>query len=127
MEQRLLLVSIMTISKEELCMSMSSFVETDRGIISARDIQLSDSIKTINGFVKLEEIKVISNEDPRVSFASKRSLIPIYCKWFVHCWGYELDDVSEAIVLVVPNHNDKGIEKDTYYSILRQAGQKWLS
>ncbi|MEG3031596.1 MAG: hypothetical protein RR796_05075, partial [Victivallaceae bacterium] len=45
-------------------MSMSSFVETERGIISARDLQLSDSIKTINGFVKLEEIKVISNEDP---------------------------------------------------------------
>lgn len=58
------LVSIMTITKEELCMSMSSFVETERGIISARDLQVSDSVKTINGFVKLEEMKVISNEAP---------------------------------------------------------------
>lgn len=27
-------------------------------------------------------------------------------------------------VVIVPNHNSKGVEKGTYYSILRQAGLK---
>lgn len=29
-----------------------------------------------------------------------------------------------SIVVIVPNHNSKGVEKGTYYSILRQAGLK---
>jgi len=28
------------------------------------------------------------------------------------------------VTVVVPNHGSKGIEKGTYYSILRQAGLK---
>lgn len=27
-------------------------------------------------------------------------------------------------VVIVPNHNSKGVEKGTYYSILKQAGLK---
>ena len=33
---------------------------------------------------------------------------------------FEKDDK----IVIVPNHNSKGAEKGTYYSILRQAGLK---
>ena len=33
---------------------------------------------------------------------------------------FEKDDK----IVIVPNHNSKGVEKGTYYSILRQAGLK---
>lgn len=56
-------VSILTVTHEELCMSMNSFVETERGIVGAQELQVSDSVKTINGFVKLADIKIVSNEE----------------------------------------------------------------
>ena len=31
---------------------------------------------------------------------------------------------KDGKVVIVPNHNSKGVEKGTYYSILRQAGLK---
>ena len=33
---------------------------------------------------------------------------------------FEKDDK----IVIVPNHNSKGVEKGTYYSILRQTGLK---
>ena len=32
--------------------------------------------------------------------------------------------VKDGITVIVPNHGSKGIEKGTFYNILRQAGLK---
>ena len=31
---------------------------------------------------------------------------------------------KDGMIVIVPDHNSKGVEKGTYYSILRQAGLK---
>ena len=38
--------------------------------------------------------------------------------------GSHLKFVKGDKTVIVPNHNSKGVEKGTYYSILRQAGLK---
>ena len=38
--------------------------------------------------------------------------------------GSHLKFVKRDKTVIVPNHNSKGVEKGTYYSILRQAGLK---
>ena len=38
--------------------------------------------------------------------------------------GSHMKFVKDDIVVILPNHTSKGIEKGTYYSILRQAGLK---
>ena len=38
--------------------------------------------------------------------------------------GSHLKFVKDDKTVIVPNHNSKGVEKGTYYSILRQAGLK---
>ena len=38
--------------------------------------------------------------------------------------GSHMKFEKDGKVVVVPNHNSKGVEKGTYYSILRQAGLK---
>lgn len=38
--------------------------------------------------------------------------------------GSHLKFEKESRVVIVPNHGSKGIEKGTYYSILKQAGLK---
>ncbi|MDL2303880.1 type II toxin-antitoxin system HicA family toxin [Bacteroides sp. OttesenSCG-928-D19] len=40
--------------------------------------------------------------------------------------GSHMKYVKGDIVVIVPNHGRKGIEKGTYYNILRQAGIKKL-
>lgn len=44
--------------------------------------------------------------------------------WFVRQKGSHMIFTDGVHVAVVPNHGKKGIEKGTYYSIMRQAGQK---
>lgn len=38
--------------------------------------------------------------------------------------GSHMKFEKDGITVVVPNHGKKGVEKGTYYSILRQAGLK---
>ena len=38
--------------------------------------------------------------------------------------GSHMKFEKDGKVVIVPNHNSKGVEKGTYYSILRQAGLK---
>jgi len=38
--------------------------------------------------------------------------------------GSHMKFEKDGVTVVVPNHGSKGIEKGTYYSILRQAGLK---
>lgn len=38
--------------------------------------------------------------------------------------GSHMKFIKDGKVVIVPNHNSKGVEKGTYYSILRQAGLK---
>jgi len=38
--------------------------------------------------------------------------------------GSHMKFERDGVTVVVPNHGSKGIEKGTYYSILRQAGLK---
>jgi mRNA interferase HicA len=42
--------------------------------------------------------------------------------WFVRQKGSHMVYTNGTRVVVVPNHTNKGIEKGTYYNILRQAG-----
>ena len=39
--------------------------------------------------------------------------------------GSHMKFEKDGKVVIVPNHNSKGVEKGTYYSILRQAGLKY--
>lgn len=38
--------------------------------------------------------------------------------------GSHLKFEKEGNIVIVPNHGSKGVEKGTYYSILKQAGLK---
>ncbi len=38
--------------------------------------------------------------------------------------GSHMKFEKDGKIVIVPNHNSKGVEKGTYYSILRQAGLK---
>ena len=38
--------------------------------------------------------------------------------------GSHMKFEKDGKVVIVPNHNSKGVEKGTYYSILRQAGDR---
>lgn len=38
--------------------------------------------------------------------------------------GSHMKYVKNGITVIVPNHGSKGIEKGTFYNILRQAGLK---
>lgn len=38
--------------------------------------------------------------------------------------GSHLKFEKEGRIVIVPNHGSKGVEKGTYYSILKQAGLK---
>lgn len=38
--------------------------------------------------------------------------------------GSHLKFEKEGKIVIVPNHGSKGVEKGTYYSILKQAGLK---
>lgn len=38
--------------------------------------------------------------------------------------GSHMKFIKDDKVVIIPNHSSKGIEKGTYYSILRQAGLK---
>ena len=38
--------------------------------------------------------------------------------------GSHMKFIKDGKVVIVPNHSSKGVEKGTYYSILRQAGLK---
>lgn len=38
--------------------------------------------------------------------------------------GNHLKFEKEGNIVIVPNHGSKGVEKGTYYSILKQAGLK---
>jgi predicted RNA binding protein YcfA (HicA-like mRNA interferase family) len=38
--------------------------------------------------------------------------------------GSHLKFIKGSVSVIVPNHGSKGIEKGTYYNILRQAGIK---
>ena len=38
--------------------------------------------------------------------------------------GFVLKSQKGSMIVIVPDHNSKGVEKGTYYSILRQAGLK---
>ncbi|MBQ9386770.1 MAG: type II toxin-antitoxin system HicA family toxin [Bacteroidaceae bacterium] len=42
--------------------------------------------------------------------------------WFVRQKGSHMVYTDGNKVAVIPNHTNKGIEKGTYYNILRQAG-----
>ena len=42
--------------------------------------------------------------------------------WFVRQKGSHMVYTNGTRVVVVSNHTNKGIEKGTYYNILRQAG-----
>ena len=38
--------------------------------------------------------------------------------------GSHMKFEKDGMIVIVPDHNSKGVEKGTYYSILRQAGLK---
>ncbi|MFR9495281.1 MAG: type II toxin-antitoxin system HicA family toxin [Rikenellaceae bacterium] len=38
--------------------------------------------------------------------------------------GSHMKFVKDDKMIILPNHNSKGVEKGTYYAILRQAGLK---
>ena len=44
--------------------------------------------------------------------------------WFVRQSGSHMVYTNGMCVVVVPDHGNKGVEKGTYFSILRQAGIK---
>lgn len=50
-------------SKQELCMTKNSFIETQDGVICAGKLCISNFVKTVNGFEEVVEIRKIRYND----------------------------------------------------------------
>ena len=62
-----------------------------------------------------------------MSYKSVKDVVTLLTEngfWFVRQKGSHMVYTDGTHIVVVPDHGKKGVEKGTYYNILRQAGLK---
>ena len=80
----------------------------------------NSNIQKFSGFllIKIQTVSLEMSDEPKNIMLQENGFILKSQK------GSHMKFEKDGRVVVVPNHNSKGVEKGTYYSILRQAGLK---